>query len=1215
MSDRDSSSPVSWDRRPGASGVDHVPLADAGWLGPTAAVLVEALISSCSVGLAFALILFVPFRAAWREREARLRSVLRERAELEADLTNVFGKMGIALAFLDAEGRPIRTNAAFGALVGTEAVRARTRIHEVLGVPELADLVGSVASGGVVGPQVLRTGIAFGRRTLNVGLTTSRRSADDPGGVFISIDDETARWAQADELSKSEEFYSAVTDESRDLILRLAPDGRVLLANAAARSMLELLGSRAVGSLLPDSGASSETVLAVRARRATMSPSQPRVAQSATVVLGDGRRRRLEWSELGFFDRDGVLTEIHVVGRDVTELAETRLRLEESEARYRSLFRRSQAMLVVVDPATGLCVDANPRTTELTGRRADEVVGQPASCLFRSEDRDRIEALVRTDPSEVLPPGVEAWLSPCSGEDLPVEVSPSPLTDWDQRPLIYLAIRDTSRRKAEEARRAAREAELRALFHAVPIGIGLFRDRICLEANEGFCAITGYSSDELIGRSSRMLYPSDEEFEETGRRLYSLSSISRGVGGSTVRFRRKDGRVIQVLLTAAPFDPADPSKGAAVAALDVTEKLALEAEMRKNDVLLRLFSGHAPAILWTTDEALRVTSALGAPIAGDGGSGGAGLAIERLFGSASAAGEARERHEDALRSGAAAFEFDREGKSFAASIETLPGPDGRAVGTVGVAVDTTARKVAEGKLQERQRQLQFLLSIARLALGQVETRELLAEIADRIRDEFGVSLAAIGLLDRRGERTVLAGVSGTEPSPGAGGEARPRALLDETLAGEVVRSGRAIVRGRDEIGGRIVDAGLQGFDPLSYAGVPLRAGSQVIGVVGLAGCAPLDLSDGSLAWLESVADFVALVVERRLAAEEVLRLSRAVEQSQIAVVILDPVGRIVYANPFFYRATEYRPEDAVGRDTRFLEAPEQLPETYDSVRTEMMAGRQWTGELPVRVADGRTRWWNLVYSPVLDGAGRTTNVVIVAEDVTERKAAQDELRRSREKLRSLWGRLATLQEEERRNLAHELNEGIGQTLAGIAYGMAWAGRRLPPGGEEIGSELTRLGAEASGAIEALRALTRSLRPATVDLDAVAALETEVSAFRRRMGIPCRFSAVPESFALESDISLVLLRVCQEALRSAALHGDPDEVSVLLERAEGVVRLVVLDDGGGPGDAERGSALGLGEAQERLIGVGGALHIERNDPRGTRLVAEIPICARDNRRRS
>ena len=75
--------------------------------------------------------------------------------------------------------------------------------------------------------------------------------------------------------------------------------------------------------------------------------------------------------------------------------------------------------------------------------------------------------------------------------------------------------------KAEEALRRSEET-LKSIFMAAPIGIGMVSDRVIKQANDRFCEMTGYSKDELIGQSARIVYPTDEEFEHVGQEKYAL---------------------------------------------------------------------------------------------------------------------------------------------------------------------------------------------------------------------------------------------------------------------------------------------------------------------------------------------------------------------------------------------------------------------------------------------------------------------------------------------------------------------------------------------------------------------------------------------------------------------------------------------------------------------------------------------------------------------
>ncbi|MHC4402430.1 MAG: sensor histidine kinase [Planctomycetota bacterium] len=131
------------------------------------------------------------------------------------------------------------------------------------------------------------------------------------------------------------------------------------------------------------------------------------------------------------------------------------------------------------------------------------------------------------------------------------------------------------KRSAEAIRRS--EARLRSIFRAAPIGIGVVSNRILKEANEQLCEMVGYDREELVGRSARLLYPTEEDYAYVGREKYGQIR-TEGTGTVETRWRRRDGAVIDVLLSSTPIDPADHSVGVTFTALDITERKRAEAE-------------------------------------------------------------------------------------------------------------------------------------------------------------------------------------------------------------------------------------------------------------------------------------------------------------------------------------------------------------------------------------------------------------------------------------------------------------------------------------------------------------------------------------------------------------------------------------------------------------------------------------------------------------
>lgn len=144
----------------------------------------------------------------------------------------------------------------------------------------------------------------------------------------------------------------------------------------------------------------------------------------------------------------------------------------------------------------------------------------------------------------------------------------------------------TERRRAEQALRAAydelhrtKEA-LDGILRAAPVGIGLVKARMVMWVNDTVLTLTGFAREELEGRSARVLYPDDAEFESVGREKYAQIAL-RGSGSVETRWRRKDGGVVNVLLSSTPLNPADLGEGVIFTAVDLSERHELGVRRRE----------------------------------------------------------------------------------------------------------------------------------------------------------------------------------------------------------------------------------------------------------------------------------------------------------------------------------------------------------------------------------------------------------------------------------------------------------------------------------------------------------------------------------------------------------------------------------------------------------------------------------------------------------
>ncbi|MBD3347356.1 MAG: PAS domain S-box protein [Chitinivibrionales bacterium] len=178
-----------------------------------------------------------------------------------------------------------------------------------------------------------------------------------------------------------------------------------------------------------------------------------------------------------------------------------------------------------------------------------------------------------------------------NGRDHWVSVNAAPVRDKCGRVIsgIVVFLEITERKRAEKALRES-EARINSIFRAAPIGIGVVSNRVFTRVNDKFCDMVGYSRDELIGKNSRMLYPTIDDYEEVGRVKYRKIS-QQGTGAVETRFRRKDGKIIEILLSSTPLDPNNLPAGVTFTVLDITARKEaterLKASLREKETLLQ----------------------------------------------------------------------------------------------------------------------------------------------------------------------------------------------------------------------------------------------------------------------------------------------------------------------------------------------------------------------------------------------------------------------------------------------------------------------------------------------------------------------------------------------------------------------------------------------------------------------------------------------------
>jgi two-component system sensor histidine kinase UhpB len=362
------------------------------------------------------------------------------------------------------------------------------------------------------------------------------------------------------------------------------------------------------------------------------------------------------------------------------------------------------------------------------------------------------------------------------------------------------------------------------------------------------------------------------------------------------------------------------------------------------------------------------------------------------------------------------------------------------------------------------------------------------------------------------------------------------------------------------------------------------------------------------------------VRRQHLATQQALELSerryRAIVEDQSELIIrMLPDSTVTFVNRAYCRYFGLQQDQILGRAV----LDSMLPENSEALRRNLARvtpqASAYERDALVRDAAGAERWMHWSGRGIFDSRGQLAEIQSVGRDVTELRRAMDQLATARERLQRLSRRLLEVQEAERKHLARELHDDIGQGLTALKLNL----EALQRGRD--GAALTARVGEAlettRHTIDRVRQLSLNLRPLQLDdLGLAAALRSHLDrqAVLGRLLPHFEMQEVPAR--LPAEVETACFRVAQEAINNIVRHAGASSVWLRLFVAGGRLALSVRDDGAGfdveaaQRRAASGASLGVVSMEERVALAGGTFQIQSAPGQGTVVVASFPIATED-----
>jgi len=382
-------------------------------------------------------------------------------------------------------------------------------------------------------------------------------------------------------------------------------------------------------------------------------------------------------------------------------------------------------------------------------------------------------------------------------------------------------------------------------------------------------------------------------------------------------------------------------------------------------------------------------------------------------------------------------------------------------------------------------------------------------------------------------------------------------------------------------------------------------------------------SEGNTKWVEinsvlitwmgrpSTLSFFNNITERKRAQEKLRLTESAIEQAGDAVIItmanrVPSSSRVVFVNSAFTKMTGYAAEEVTDK-LSFLQGPLSDSTEWKRMEAGTSQSKFFYLETVATRKDGTQFNMEWQITPLRNERGKVTHFVSVQRDITERKKNEEQFRVYQEQLRLLASELLLAEERERRRIAMDLHDNIGQMLALTRIKLDVLRNTLPAGrpGDAVGDIVELI----DQSISYTKSLSFELSPPLLyDIGIEATIEWLAEQMQKQHYILFFFENDGSPKPLKRDVSILLFQTVRELFMNIIKHSQAHQVNVGISREAGTIKIVVEDDGIGFDASKIDTDLSFGffSIRERLKYLGGSLSIDTGPGRGTRVTVTSPL---------
>ena len=371
----------------------------------------------------------------------------------------------------------------------------------------------------------------------------------------------------------------------------------------------------------------------------------------------------------------------------------------------------------------------------------------------------------------------------------------------------------------------------------------------------------------------------------------------------------------------------------------------------------------------------------------------------------------------------------------------------------------------------------------------------------------------------------------------------------------------------------------------------------------------LMLAFGGIALLlTAAAAYMITQAEKRLQSSE-QAFRTLVENSPDAIVRYDRDFRRVLTNPAYCRETNISLEVVQNKrlDEVWCKSNVSAEEYKATLRQVMESGVSRNVHLERETPDGKLVNYAILVVAEHNPAGQIVGALAIGRNINDLKEAERQLKQSHAQLHALSVHREVVQEEERKNIARELHDELGQILTALHMSISVLRLKFGKDNAALMEHIQSLTKMADMMMQALKRMVSSLRPPALDMGIASALEWLVDEFSKHSGIACKLQVDEKEITFDETRAIAIFRIVQESLTNVARHAQASIVEITLNRHKTQYSLEVRDNGKGfDPDIRKPKSFGLAGMRERVLALGGVLAVSSTAGHGTVLGVHFPI---------